>query len=33
LMIGLIHWRYLRKEKLKKEQQMPAVEEPHLVVV
>jgi hypothetical protein len=33
LMIGLIHWRYLRKENLKKEQQMPAVEEPHLVVV
>jgi MFS family permease len=33
LLIGMIHWRYLRKEKLKKEQQMPAVEEPHLVVV
>jgi MFS family permease len=33
LLIGLVHWRYLRKENLKKEQLLPAVEEPHLQVV
>ena len=33
ILIGLLHFRYLRKERLKKQQQLPAVEEPHLQVV
>ncbi|HEY8781567.1 MAG TPA: MFS transporter [Mucilaginibacter sp.] len=33
VLLGLLHWRFLHKEKLKKEQQLPAVEEQHLQVV
>jgi MFS family permease len=33
VLLGLLHWRFLRKEKLKEEQQLPAIEEPHLQVV
>lgn len=30
LLIGLLHFRYLRKEKLKQQQNLPAINEPHL---
>jgi MFS family permease len=33
LLIGLLHWRYLHKEKLKQQQELAAVEEPHLQVI
>jgi MFS family permease len=33
LLIGLLHFRYLRKEKLKKQQNMAAMDEPHLQAV
>jgi MFS family permease len=33
LLIGLLHFRYLRKEKLKEQQNIPAIDEPHLQTV
>jgi MFS family permease len=33
LLIGLLHWRYLHKEKLKQQQAIAQVEEPHLQAV
>jgi MFS family permease len=33
LLIGLLHWRYLHKEKLKQQQELVAVEEPNLQVI
>jgi MFS family permease len=30
LLIGLLHFRYMRKERLKKQQTMPTIDEPHL---
>jgi len=30
LLIGLLHWRYLHKEKLKQQQELTAIEEPQL---
>ena len=33
LLIGLLHWRYLHKEKLKQQHELVAVEEPNLQVI
>jgi MFS family permease len=33
LLIGLLHWRYLHKEKLRQQQELSIIEEPHLQAV
>jgi MFS family permease len=33
LLIGLLHWRYLRREKLKKQHALMAIDEPHIEAV
>jgi MFS family permease len=33
LLLGLLHWRYLHKEKLKRQNEIPPIEEHHLEVV